>query len=183
MTLHAVKRCQERYNIYLSKRELDNVIMQVLTSQAIYIGKAKGSKTKKLYYAKVNNIPIKVLCNWADFRIISVFPFDTDEYNLLRDKKRTQKEIEAIALLNRLGYNIENRFKVDEDKMEIENMLLDVKEETQTISCPSCGVTYSVVPQHINVVCQDCGYNYHQYSRTIKTDKWIGDFIERCKGG
>lgn len=179
MTFHAIKRGQQRYNLDLTKGDINTIVSQIINGEAIYVCNAKGSK-KKIYYAKINKVPVKVLCNWSDFKIISMFPFNADEYNMLKEQRWLDKEKDAVAFLNKLGYNIPNRFEKDDRFVENE---ITMNSTIKTIQCPKCGITYQTEPVKQYVECQDCGQWYYQYGRTLSTPKWIGDFIERCKGG
>jgi len=222
MSIHSEQRALERYNLELTEADAVNILNQINQKEAIFV--QKGYKGQSgVFYVKIKNIPLKVLVSNPQRVIITALPFNTDEYNKLKEKHLNKRVAEAIRLLEYSKYTVIEPVKTNINKEVIikENSMKDCTKNThikcpicggkayevmtpfgqyccvncqtftshrglvqaEVIKCPKCEVQYEAIPQHMDVNCQDCGCVYNQYSRTTKTDKWVGDFIERCKGG
>jgi len=119
MTKHAKERAFERYNTELTNLDLQQIINSIKNQEHIPLGCSQEDKNKKFCYVKYNHIPYKVLyhnearggCCKRPMKIITVYPFDPDEYNELLETKK-QKQIEAaIKRLKDEGYIVYKRKK------------------------------------------------------------------------
>ena len=109
---HFEERCVERYNIELSEGNIKMLVNTIKRGDYLYIEQSKEDKHRHFAYVVVNHIPIKVLyykSNRRAIRIITVYPFDPDEYNSLLDIKKQNKINKAIALLKAEGYIVYRR--------------------------------------------------------------------------
>ena len=111
MTQHARDRATQRHNIDLSFDEERKVIHKLRRGECIHI---KGDAySENMYFAYVihNNIPLKVLYKESESKgkinkIITVYPFDTDEYNNAKAKQFKDKIQLAIDFLKANGYKV-----------------------------------------------------------------------------
>ena len=74
----------------------------------IYIRLSQEDKNKKFCYLKYNHIPYKILykINKKKCRIITIYPFDVDEYNNIEEQKKLERIQKAISFLEKEGYTI-----------------------------------------------------------------------------
>lgn len=97
MKSHAQERAYERYAKELDFKALNQLKNSIRNKEYLYIGTSKDDKTKHFVYVKYNNIPYKVLFTGEQrIRIITIYPFDADEYNNLVEEKRINKYIKYL---------------------------------------------------------------------------------------
>lgn len=88
MTMHAIERAKERYNKDYSLKDIQEIRKNIKNGKII--GEAFNTKneksTNKLAYTIYNHIPLKVLFDPKSYYIVSMFPFDFDEFDKLQNK-------------------------------------------------------------------------------------------------
>ena len=115
MTKHARERALERYNTELTNLDLEQMINIIKNNDVVSLGCSESSKSMKFCYLKYNHIPYKVLYHnknkgaKSKIKIITVYPFDPDEYNEILEAKTQQKIERAILLLKSHGYIVYKR--------------------------------------------------------------------------
>ena len=95
---HMAERALQRYNVYLSKVDINIIVSKVIQGDCLYV---RSEGINEFYYVKHKNLPLKILYN-PEFRsIITTYPFDTDEYNRLRKlKEENNMEVKIIDNVN-----------------------------------------------------------------------------------
>lgn len=126
MSVHSRKRMQERYNLRINKADEQEIINLLKRNEFIPCGSSQNDpKHLKFAYVNFKHIPIKILYYRSNKKgvqqIITVYPFDVDEYNkMLEEKEREAKEkfnanIEySIMFLKKNGYIVYKRKKSTE---------------------------------------------------------------------
>lgn len=108
MSKHSQKRALERYNLSLTKKEEQEIIELIRENKIIALGTSEENKNLKFAYVVYNHIPLKVLYERSNKygvkNIITIYPFDADEYNNLLKNDFQQKIDIAIKFLKRNGY-------------------------------------------------------------------------------
>lgn len=117
MSKHSRERASQRYNLNLSYADEKNIIEQLKQGKGIPLNIDSGEKNKKFAYVVFNNIPLKVLYERSNAKgiknIITIYPFDCDEYNEVhRQVFDTQIEM-AVNFLKTNGYIVYRRKKND----------------------------------------------------------------------
>jgi hypothetical protein len=113
MSQHAKDRAKERYNLELSEFDKKRIMEMLRNNQMIFLGNA-DTPNKKFAYVTYNHIPIKVLYSRTAKgiqNIITVYPFDVDEYNDVMSKDFDNRIAFAIAFLKRNKYIVYKRKK------------------------------------------------------------------------
>ncbi len=86
MTVHALRRAKERYNLELEFEDLHKIMAIIKAGNAKFLYKATYDKF--FFALTYQNIPIKVLYqnNFMQRRqrIITFYPLDVEEYNALQ---------------------------------------------------------------------------------------------------
>jgi hypothetical protein len=115
MTQHAKERALERYSKEITNLDLQQMINAIQQNNHIPLGCSETNKNMKFCYVTYNHIPYKVLYHNktkgknSKIKIITVYPFDPDEYNEILETKK-QKRIETyIAFLKSQGYIVYKR--------------------------------------------------------------------------
>lgn len=105
---HAQERAQERYNKILSDLDIHNICKIIQNNQHTFINHTEKDKNKKFCYLTYNHIPYKILykINKKKCKIITIYPFDVDEYNKLQDLKFKDKINKAITFLEKNGFKV-----------------------------------------------------------------------------
>lgn len=114
---HLEERSFERYNVEISAAEEKQLIDSIKNREILYIGKSEKDDSRHFAYVKLNHIPFKVLYHKSKrkhIHIVTVYPFDADEYNSLLAAKQEAKINSAINLLKREGYIVYRRKKKNE---------------------------------------------------------------------
>lgn len=107
MSKHSRARAVERYNIQLSKIDEQNILNKIRKQEAIFIKNSEENPNRKFVYVEYNNIPLKVLylrTKNGVKQIITIYPFDADEYNSLMKKDFESKINSAMQFLRVNGY-------------------------------------------------------------------------------
>lgn len=118
MSKHSKERAKERYNIELT--DVDEICIKQLIKEgkSKFLYNSEENHNKKFCYVVYKNIPFKVLYNRSkkNISIITIYPFDADEYNRIIDEEHEKKikqfnsRIEkAIAFLKVNGYIVYKR--------------------------------------------------------------------------
>lgn len=114
MSKHSRERAYERYNIELSKKA-EKDIMQIIKNNehTILYPSEQDPKHKKFCYITYKNKPLKVLYKRTNkggvSQIITVYPFDVEEYNNAKEQEQIEKINGAIKLLKDNGYIVYKR--------------------------------------------------------------------------
>ena len=105
---HAQERALQRYNKDLTMLDMNNIIKIIQNNQHTPLGCRKEDKNKKFCYLKYNHIQYKILykINKKKCRIITIYPFDVDEYNNIEEQKKLERIQKAISFLEKEGYTI-----------------------------------------------------------------------------
>ena len=114
MTAHARERAVQRYNIDLSFDEERKIIHKLRRGECIHLKDDAYQDNMYFAYVIYNNIPLKVLYQENEEKgkinkIITVYPFDTDEYNNAEAKRFKDKIKLAIDFLKANGYEVSKR--------------------------------------------------------------------------
>ena len=111
---HAKDRAIERYNINLSHRATSIILDKIRNNDMIPLGTSEKDKTMKFAYVVYKNIPLKVLYKRSIKQvqnIITIYPFDCEEYNeVVQDDFQSKIDL-AVALLKANGYIVYKRGK------------------------------------------------------------------------
>lgn len=110
MTKHSRERAQQRYNIELSKADECNIINILRSGRGIPLDTDTKEEDLSFAYVKYNNIPLKVLYSQTENRgvrsIITVYPFNVEEYNEAQEQFFQEQIKIAIKFLERNGYTV-----------------------------------------------------------------------------
>ena len=108
MTLHAQDRALQRYNKELTEKDMICIQKAIMNNQHTPLYSSKDDKNKKFCYLKHDHIPYKILytIRKKQCRIITIYPFDVDEYNNMLEEKEKEKIEKSIAFLKSKGYVI-----------------------------------------------------------------------------
>lgn len=113
MTKHSRERALERYNIELSKTDETLILEKIKSNLHIPIDQPTKEENMRFAYVIYNNIPLKVLYLRSQKKgakqIITVYPFDVDEYNSLMKKDFESKIEGAIKFLQKNKYIVYKR--------------------------------------------------------------------------
>ena len=84
---HAVDRAEQRYNKSYTLKDIRQISNNIRNGKIVGESfKPKRDTGNLLAYTIYNHIPLKVLFNPVSYRIITMFPFDFDEYDKLQNK-------------------------------------------------------------------------------------------------
>lgn len=109
---HFEERCVERYNVELTEGNIKTLVNTIKRGDYLYIKRSEEDSHRHFAYVVLNHIPIKVLyykSNRRTIRIITVYPFDPDEYNSLLEDKKQRRIDRAIDMLKEEGYIVYRR--------------------------------------------------------------------------
>lgn len=85
---HAIERAMQRYNKEYTPQDLIQISKNIREGKIV--GEAflpkNNSNNRLLAYTIYNHIPLKVLYDTKNYFIITMFPFDFDEYDKLQNK-------------------------------------------------------------------------------------------------
>lgn len=104
--MHAQDRAFQRYNQELSDEDILNIEKIIRQDEQIPLYSSEENKDMKFCYVLYNNIPYKILYLYTRKRIyiITIYPFDPDEYNKAVEEKSKIKD--CIDFLESKGYKI-----------------------------------------------------------------------------
>lgn len=80
---HAIERAIQRYNLNLTYKDEEEIIKQIKQNNMIPLGVSERDKSMSFAYVLYKHIPLKVL--YKGNKIITIYPFDVDEYNGIMD--------------------------------------------------------------------------------------------------
>lgn len=84
---HAVDRAEQRYNKSYTLKDIRQISNNIRNGKIVGESfKPKRDTGNLLVYTIYNHIPLKVLYNPINYRVITMFPFDFDEYDKLQNK-------------------------------------------------------------------------------------------------
>lgn len=114
MSKHSRERANERYNITLTKKGENEIIEKIQNNEHIHLySSEQDPKHLKFCYVIYNKIPLKVLYRKTNSRrvseIITIYPFDVEEYNEYTQKDYNDRINLSIAFLKRNGYIVYKR--------------------------------------------------------------------------
>ena len=144
--MHAQDRAFQRYNQELSDEDIVNIRKIIKQNKQIPLYSSEENKNMKFCYVVYNNIPYKILYLHTKrcIYIITVYPFDPDEYNNAVEEKEKNKIESYIKFLESKGY------KVIMDKDKEDKWLLWSKEKSSDYGMnvfwakDDCGYTANV---------------------------------------
>ena len=112
--VHAMERAMQRYNKELSFKDLNNIRKRIANKEYIEIGPCPQDDKLTFVYVQYNHIPYKILYTKTQkgVKIVTMYPFDVDEYNKLVDNHRIQK---AINFLTERGYIVLSKEQCSEE--------------------------------------------------------------------
>lgn len=85
MGSHAIERALQRYNKEYTKEDLKNIRNNLKSNKIVGKPfKPLNDTGNLLAYVMYKHIPLKVLYNPYSYRIITMFPFDFDEFDKLQ---------------------------------------------------------------------------------------------------
>lgn len=110
---HAIERGFERYNLELDENAIKVIKNQITKGDYLFIKNSDKDKYRKFAYVKYKKLPIKILFyrskSGKQFEIITIYPFDPDEYNKLLEEKLAIEINDAIKLLKSHKYIVYRR--------------------------------------------------------------------------
>lgn len=113
MTKHSRERAQERYNIELTPADEKQILQKIKSNDCISLQASEKDKHKKFAYVQHHNIPMKVLYmrtnKGGPSKIITIYPFDVDEYNDIYSEIYQSKINCAIKFLKKNKYIVYKR--------------------------------------------------------------------------
>ena len=113
MNKHLKERMKERYNIELCASEARELLNKIRLGDSTFLYDAVGYNGKRKFcYVMFKKIPVKVLYERSKKgvnKIITVYPFDVDEYNDMTQKTYQNCLNGAIAFLKQNGYIVYKR--------------------------------------------------------------------------
>ena len=87
MSIHALERMEQRYNKNYTFEDLRTIRKNLKEGKIVGESfKPKNDTGNLLAYTIYGHIPMKVLYNPENYHIITVFPFDFNEYDKLQNK-------------------------------------------------------------------------------------------------
>jgi mRNA deadenylase 3'-5' endonuclease subunit Ccr4 len=76
---HSQERASERYNKEYTKKDIREIEKKLREGEGIFVREANG-EDKDIVYLKYNHIPLKICYNYVDNKVVTILPFDVDEY-------------------------------------------------------------------------------------------------------
>ena len=135
---HSQERAISRYNLYLTHQDEQNILAKLRANDMIFLGTSETDLNRKFAYVLYKNIPLKVLYirgKRGIKGIVTVYPFDVDEYNIKQVEAEQKKINGAIRLLKKNGYTVLEPDKNSQDitadttKTEMVSMNLNITKE------------------------------------------------------
>lgn len=83
MGKHAIDRARQRYNIDLTYDDEAKIIELIKNGNMILLGTSDRDYSILFAYVIYKHIPLKIL--YKGKKIITIYPFDVDEYNEIID--------------------------------------------------------------------------------------------------
>ena len=107
---HAQIRASQRYNKELTEKDITCIKAYIHNNEHTPLGTDPNVKSKKFCYVTYNHIPYKVLytIRHKQVKIITIYPFDFEEYNKIQEQKKKEKIEKAIKFLEKEGYIVSN---------------------------------------------------------------------------
>ena len=99
MKNHSQLRATQRYNQELNRKQINSIVAKIIANDCLFVRQGEN-KTQGFYYVKCRNIPIKVLFDRYRKNIITVYPFNPDEYNALKEKEKTMNAEQQITKID-----------------------------------------------------------------------------------
>ena len=114
MSKHSRERAIERYNITLTKKGEKDVMQKIRNNEHIKLyDSEQDPKHLKFCYVVYENVPLKILYRRTNkggvSEIITIYPFDVDEYNEVCQRDYTNKINMAVQFLKYNGYIVYKR--------------------------------------------------------------------------
>ena len=114
MSIHSRKRAFERYNIQLTKKGEQEILKKIRKNEHIVLyDSGQDPKHLKFCYVIHENVPLKVLYRRTNkggvSQIITIYPFDVEEYNEICNKDYTDRINMSIKFLKSNGYIVYKR--------------------------------------------------------------------------
>ena len=108
---HAQERAVARYNKDLSWHDINQICNLIKNGQHITVGTSAQDKKMVFAYVNYNHIPYKVLYKkaYGEVRIITMYPFDADEYNKAVEDRKLRN---CIKYLKEHGYIVYKNWRV-----------------------------------------------------------------------
>ena len=106
--MHAQERAFQRYNQELSDEDIVNIRKIIRQNKQIPLYSSEENKNMKFCYVVYNNIPYKILYLHTKrcIYIITVYPFDPDEYKNAVEEREKNKIESYIKFLESKGYKV-----------------------------------------------------------------------------
>lgn len=108
MTLHALQRLKERYNLNLNFDDLVTIIKAIKNDYGVII---KMSGVQMTLWVLYGHCPIRLVYDTLSENIVTVLPFDVDEYNKLPKLENISSIKEKNRLLDFEKNLLEQKFK------------------------------------------------------------------------
>lgn len=113
MSIHSRSRASERYNLNLTQEDEDKILELIKRNKCIFLEKSKKNDKMNFCYVNYNNIPLKILYLKSHNRgvksIVTIYPFNTDEYNEVVEKDLQNRIEKSIGFLKKYGYIVYKR--------------------------------------------------------------------------
>jgi len=84
---HSQERALQRYNKDYSKKDIKEMQKMLKDGNGIYVREANGDDRDVLYLV-YKHIPLKVCYNYVENKIVTILPFDVDEYIKIEEEQR-----------------------------------------------------------------------------------------------
>ncbi len=113
MSKHSRERAEQRYNLELSKADERAILGYINASQCIPLSARSTKENTAICYVKYRKIPMRIVYmldsrNRA-FQIITVLPFDVEEYNQAMQETFDRDIANNIKFLQSQGYIVYKR--------------------------------------------------------------------------
>lgn len=109
MSKHSRERAFERYNIELTSKQEKEIMQKIRNNEHIYLyDSEQDPKHLKFCYIVYENIPLKILYKKTNKKgiteIVTIYPFDVEEYNEKQQEREINRINKAIEFLKNKGY-------------------------------------------------------------------------------
>ena len=111
--MHAQDRALERYGKELSTYDILSIQHAISSGQSTFLYNSEQKKKRRFCFVKLNHIPYKVLYEKTkrNIKIITIYPFDVEEYNNILEQKLLEREQKYVQFLKSRGYIVYKRAK------------------------------------------------------------------------
>lgn len=93
MIKHSIKRAKERYDLILTKQDIDSIVDKIQNGESIQVeGRGTPTRTRKFHKVLHNGVPMVVLYSKSAKTLVTCFPPDANDYQINKLMKPDQGE-------------------------------------------------------------------------------------------